>query len=232
MNVSVIAYDVDRSKLGRSLLQFNESAAEGYIEYELGSPPSYPYCVKIEPGAVAGNHWHKVKREAFVVLHGRLRLTLVDPNNPDDRDSMVLKDDGTVVVLRAQIAHAVENIGRDTAVLWVFATRPAREPDDDFHFEVVDSKATSRKQLWKKRLLMLPVWLMVVAELNPLFQFYKSYGAGGMEQVSVHTFLTIALIGLIWLIYGWSIRSWPLVWSNVFKLGSSGAVLMLYYLLS
>jgi uncharacterized protein with PQ loop repeat len=75
----------------------------------------------------------------------------------------------------------------------------------------------------------LLAWLTVPFELNPIFQFYKSWVLGDMVQVSPMMFLIICIIGAVWLAYGYSIRSWPLVAGNIFKLLSSSSVLFLYF---
>lgn len=78
---------------------------------------------------------------------------------------------------------------------------------------------------WQTRL----VWFMVPLEMNPIFQAYKGWASGEMSQVSPVTFIVVLLIGAIWMLYGLSIKSWPIVWSNVVKFVASSLVVILYY---
>lgn len=74
-------------------------------------------------------------------------------------------------------------------------------------------------------------WLLVVTcvlEFNPLFQAFKGWRNGSVENVSVFTFLSIFTIGGLWLAYGWKIKSVPLIVGNAIKLFSSATVLAVY----
>lgn len=89
---------------------------------------------------------------------------------------------------------------------------------------------TSLKQRWKE--MSWPTflaWCMVPLEVNPVFQFYKGWVSGEMSQIAPLTFITVLIIGAIWMMYGYSIKSWPLVWSNVVKFIASSAVVILYF---
>ncbi len=83
-----------------------------------------------------------------------------------------------------------------------------------------------------KKATLILAWVMVPFEFNPLWQFYKSWSSGSIQSVAWETFAMITGIGLVWLCYGLSIKSWPLVASNAIKLITSSAVLALCFYLA
>lgn len=66
-------------------------------------------------------------------------------------------------------------------------------------------------------------------EFNPLFQAIKSIRAKNVENVSVYTFLSIVFIGGLWLYYGITIASWPLIFGNSIKLFTALAMVVIYF---
>ena len=70
--------------------------------------------------------------------------------------------------------------------------------------------------------------ISTVLELNPLFQAIKSVQMKSAKEVSFLTFCSIMVIGSMWLYYGITIRSVPLIVGNTFKLISAFAVLVVY----
>ncbi len=133
MEIITLEAKADGSKPGRTLIQFDRHDLESEMDYT-----HYDYSVIINPGIEAGNHFHLQKREAFASLSGRMEVTFEDPNNPNDREVRHLTNDGTILVVPRGIAHKVKNIDDIKAVLWVFASHPARQPEDDHHYEIVD----------------------------------------------------------------------------------------------
>ncbi len=66
-------------------------------------------------------------------------------------------------------------------------------------------------------------------EFNPLFQAIKSVRTKSVEGVSLYTFLSISIIGTLWLIYGISIQNLPLIIGNVIKLFTALCVVFIYF---
>lgn len=66
-------------------------------------------------------------------------------------------------------------------------------------------------------------------EFNPLFQAIKSVKKKSVEDVSLLTFLSIVIIGNLWLYYGITINSIPLIIGNVIKLFTALAVVIIYF---
>jgi len=66
-------------------------------------------------------------------------------------------------------------------------------------------------------------------EFNPLFQAVKSVKAKSVKGISVFTFLSIVIIGSMWLYYGITIKSAPLIVGNAIKLFTALLVVGIYF---
>lgn len=71
--------------------------------------------------------------------------------------------------------------------------------------------------------------ISTLLEFNPLFQAIKSVRKKSVKDVSLYTFLSIVIIGMLWLIYGISIHNWPLIIGNVIKLFTALSVVIIYF---
>ena len=65
-------------------------------------------------------------------------------------------------------------------------------------------------------------------EFNPMFQAVKSVKNKSVKDVSLWTFLFIVTIGTLWLVYGITIRNWPLIIGNTIKLFTALSVVIIY----
>jgi len=65
-------------------------------------------------------------------------------------------------------------------------------------------------------------------EFNPLFQTVKSIKTRSVKDLSLWTFLSILTIGTLWLFYGITIKSVPLIIGNAIKLLTSLTVVVIY----
>lgn len=75
-------------------------------------------------------------------------------------------------------------------------------------------------------------YLLIVStilEFNPLFQTIKAIKRKSVEDLSLYTFLYITIIGALWLIYGFTIHSLPLIIGNIIKLFSALSVVIIYF---
>ncbi|MFZ2187137.1 MAG: SemiSWEET family transporter [Candidatus Moraniibacteriota bacterium] len=68
-----------------------------------------------------------------------------------------------------------------------------------------------------------------VLEFNPLFQAVKSIRTKSVKDVSLFTFLSILIIGSLWLYYGITIDSIPLIVGNTIKVFTALAVVLIYF---
>ncbi len=71
--------------------------------------------------------------------------------------------------------------------------------------------------------------ISTVLEFNPLFQARKSIKNKSVQNVSLYTFLSITIIGSLWLYYGISIKNIPLIIGNGIKLFTALAVVVIYF---
>lgn len=80
---------------------------------------------------------------------------------------------------------------------------------------------------------LTPLEYMLIAstllEFNPLFQAVKSIRNRSVQDVSLWTFLSILVIGGMWLAYGIIIHNVPLIIGNSVKLFTAAAVVIIYF---
>jgi len=67
-----------------------------------------------------------------------------------------------------------------------------------------------------------------ILKFNPLFQAVKSLRTKSVKDIAPLTFAAILVIGILWLIYGISISSVPLIVGNAIKLFTSLSVVIIY----
>jgi len=67
-----------------------------------------------------------------------------------------------------------------------------------------------------------------ILEFNPLFQAVKSLRTKSVKDIAPLTFSAILVIGILWLIYGFSISSLPLIIGNAIKLFTGLSVVIIY----
>ena len=70
--------------------------------------------------------------------------------------------------------------------------------------------------------------ISTLLEFNPLFQAIKSIKRRSVKDLSLHTFLSITIIGMLWLYYGITINNLPLIIGNSIKLFTSLSVVLIY----
>lgn len=78
--------------------------------------------------------------------------------------------------------------------------------------------------------LEILLFALTLLEFNPILQAIKIVKLKQAKDVSLWTYLTILLIGSIWLIYGIKIQSLPLSIANGIKLFSSLTVVIVYFM--
>ena len=66
-------------------------------------------------------------------------------------------------------------------------------------------------------------------EFNPLFQAIKSMRSKSVKDVSPLTFTAIFVVGALWLFYGITIQSLPIIVGNAIKLFTSLTVIVIYF---
>ncbi|MBI1755283.1 hypothetical protein HY250_02155 [Candidatus Azambacteria bacterium] len=71
--------------------------------------------------------------------------------------------------------------------------------------------------------------ISTLLEFNPLFQAVKSIRMKSVKNVSISTFLSILIIGTLWLYYGITIMNIPLIIGNAIKLFTALTVVVIYF---
>lgn len=137
MDIQRIPLNVNRKHDNRYLVTVDLAK----VAAALGEPVTIIYTNNMEPGAIAGNHYHKSKREAFRAAHGRLEIALLDIDTQERRTLFLDSDPGSpdfaCIVVPFGVAHAVRNVGSSIARLDVFATDEPRKAEDDFAYDVL-----------------------------------------------------------------------------------------------
>lgn len=100
-----------------------------------GFNPTYIYYVRIfEQGSVAGNHYHKKKKEIFVPISGNFELFLKSVIT-DERERHSLNSlDNVAFYIPTRVAHTIVP-SQESGVFLVLATSPNTE-DDEFKYVV------------------------------------------------------------------------------------------------
>lgn len=80
-------------------------------------------------GITAGNHFHNLKQELFVVISGDFLVTLEDIVSKEREEIKLQEKDNIIIYVPTRIAHSVTSV-TGHAVLLVMASSPARENDE------------------------------------------------------------------------------------------------------
>ncbi len=107
----------------------------------MGEACTFIYHNTMLPEVVAGNHYHKKKKEVFMCTYGELEAVLLDPksgarvtkrlsSNPKSPDNILL-------YVPLGIAHAVRNVDDQTSVLTVFSNMDKGYEKDTIAYKVL-----------------------------------------------------------------------------------------------
>lgn len=102
----------------------------------LGAPITTVYTITLHPGAVAGNHFHKGRREVMVCIAGHVELRTEDVQMQDQStfDLSPGEDGYPYFCIQENVAHAVRNLSDGDSVVLVFTTvEPRINKDDNRH---------------------------------------------------------------------------------------------------
>lgn len=138
MDIRLLDINTDRKHNDRYLVVTDL----GQISEAIGDTVNIIYTNNMDPGAIAGNHYHKEKRECFRVAEGEVLVYLEDV---ETRESQMvrLSSDPTdaeafkMLVIPLGVAHAVVNVSEGVGKLDVYANHAPRIASDDFRYEVI-----------------------------------------------------------------------------------------------
>lgn len=84
---------------------------------ELEKPIKQLHVASIKKGAVRGNHYHSKRIEWFFIIAGRATLVLEDIKSKNREIFNLSSKSPRVITIYPFIAHAVKNVGKETAYL-------------------------------------------------------------------------------------------------------------------
>ena len=87
--------------------------------------------VKATPDTVRGNHFHKRKTEWFLVIKGKAKLTLHNLEDNTNENIILTEDEPTLIKIPPNIAHAIQNIGREDMYFLTYVNETYDTKDAD-----------------------------------------------------------------------------------------------------
>jgi len=98
------------------------------------------YCATLLPGSARGNHFHKKKNEWITVISGKVRLSVEDTVSHKRRELIIdASSGGSLARVRVgrNVAHLIENIGNNSAVIVAYTTKVYDSADlDQYYYQV------------------------------------------------------------------------------------------------
>lgn len=82
------------------------------------------YLATIRKGHVRGNHYHAEKREHFTIMGGKVRILLEDIHTKERKELLIDPSKKTItkVEFGTNVAHAIESIGKEDAIVVAYST--------------------------------------------------------------------------------------------------------------
>jgi len=108
------------------------------IEFEV----NYVYSVCLPSGAIAGNHYHRIKREIFYCPFGQSVIVILENPATKERKVVTLSNElGSksveLIYIRPGIAHAVRNLSNRDSSLVVLSDIREHYEEDDYEYRVI-----------------------------------------------------------------------------------------------
>ncbi|MBI2990243.1 MAG: hypothetical protein HYY51_03600 [Candidatus Magasanikbacteria bacterium] len=126
--VQVFHFKHDKTKEGRLL----SSVKIGDV---------YMSRLTIKPGIITGNYFRKKNMLMFYVESGNV-FSVCEHAQSKERKEFHLKPGEQVVHVPPMVSLATKNIGKTTAILVFFSTRPIRDETDYFSYVVMGNVET------------------------------------------------------------------------------------------
>ncbi len=121
---------IDKMKPGRKI-EFIDLAK---IEKKVGARIRHVYHNTIQPGAVAGDHWHKGHAVAVEMRKGKLNMVLEDVKTGKFWKGTI-REGEPLLLIPGYEYHAAKNPGPGVALATMYATTPPRNEGDSFEYE-------------------------------------------------------------------------------------------------
>jgi dTDP-4-dehydrorhamnose 3,5-epimerase-like enzyme len=88
-----------------------------------------------KPGQTKGGHFHKRKREWYLVIQGTARLNLNDAVTNEKKEIILDSAEPTLVEMPKNVMHSITNIGKHDMMLLVYISEPFNKIDPDTYVE-------------------------------------------------------------------------------------------------
>lgn len=131
---------VDRAKPGRKI----EFIDLDKVGRKLGARIRHVYHNTIQPGAVAGDHWHKRHAVAVEMRKGRLEIVLQDVKSGKFWRGKI-KEGDPLLLIPGYEYHAARNPGPGVAKATMYASSPPRNEGDSYEYEPMKRLFPRRK---------------------------------------------------------------------------------------
>ena len=89
------------------------------------------YISAANPGEVKANHYHKKKKEWFLVIAGSGTIALQDIGSGERMELQASGQKPKLIFVPEKVAHAFKNTGHETMVILAYVTEPYNPEDDD-----------------------------------------------------------------------------------------------------
>jgi len=90
-----------------------------------------------KPGVVRGNHYHTRKKEKFLVIEGKAKISLRNRESNEVKEHYVSGNDPEIIDIPVNWIHNVENIGESELKLLMWMTEVFNSDDPDTYSEEV-----------------------------------------------------------------------------------------------
>ena len=119
--------DVDPDKPGRTQDWFELEK----LEKALGKKIAWIYSNRMEPGKVAGTHYHLEHEVLVWIIEGELSMHLKDVDSGEE-ETIVLKAGEDLLTIPRKVYHAGSNLSDKQCLSIMFATTQPRDINDEY----------------------------------------------------------------------------------------------------
>ena len=114
---------LDRDDFGYDLVSHTDNRGT-FTEFIKTLGDGQVSIVTSHPGVVRGNHYHHTKNEKFLVVKGECEISF---RKLDEDKIVTYKVDGNqlrVIDIPVGYTHAIKNVGKDDAIIVIWASEP------------------------------------------------------------------------------------------------------------
>lgn len=92
----------------------------------------------LKPGHVRGQHYHRRKKEWFLIVKGKVRFVFKDIITHKTEELYISEEKPQIVVVMPNLAHAIENVGDKEAILLALVNEPLdKKHPDTYPYKVI-----------------------------------------------------------------------------------------------